>query len=97
MAPLYQQPNQPRAIRIPSIIQAFVKVQPCSQPFPTKDCLAVGPGHFLNAVSLAEINASLKIVSVAGHWGIMYSIPGQALLFHFMFYPEKFPMASVEN
>lgn len=43
----------------------------------------------------AEINVSLKIVSVASRWGIMYSIPGQALLFHFMFYPERLPMASL--
>ena len=62
-----------------------------------QDCLALGPGHFLNAVIPAVINVSLKIVTLAGHWGIMYSIPGQALLFHFTFYPEKLPMAFVEN
>lgn len=62
-----------------------------------QNCLALGPGHFLNAVTPAEINASLKIVPLAGHWGIMHSIPGRALLFHFTFYPEKLPMAFVEN
>lgn len=63
-----------------------------------KDCLALVPGHFLrSAVIPTEINAPLKIVSVAGHWGIMYNIPGQALLFHFVFYSEKFPVASLQR
>lgn len=42
-----------------------------------------GPGtcHFFCAIAPAEMNVSLKIVSVAGHWGIMYSFPGHPYFF----------------
>lgn len=39
-----------------------------------KDYLAMVPGHFIAAVTPDEMNVSLKIVSVVGHWGIMYNI-----------------------
>lgn len=48
-------------------------MQPWSAAPLMKDYLAVVPGHLITAVTPDEMNVSLKIVSVAGHWGIMYN------------------------
>lgn len=49
-------------------------MQPWSAASLMKDYLATVPGYFITAVTPGGINVALKIVSVAGHWGIMYNI-----------------------
>lgn len=49
-----------------------------------KDCQAPACAHLSNAATLAEINASLNTVSVAGH-----GVGGGGECTAFTFYPEK--------
>lgn len=66
--------------------QQQFSAHPCSVAFPLKDCLALPL-----AVTSTEINASLNIVFVAEHRGVVYGVPGHPLLSEFMFYLETLP------
>lgn len=48
---------------------------------PQEGLSGIATCHFFSALAPAEMNVSLKIVSVAGHWGIRHSFPSHPLFF----------------
>lgn len=82
--PVHQPSSQPRAIPIPSITQAFVKVH-ALQTFPYAKLSGTGTWPLLNAVTPAEINASFKNSPFGRSLGIMHSIrAGASFSFHIL-------------
>lgn len=94
---IHQPSSQPRAIRIPSITQAFVEVQSCSADFSHARLSGTGTWPLLKCCHSCWDKCIFKNSPFGRSLGdnVQHSWPGAS--FHFTFYPEKLPMAFMEN